>query len=356
MLSYFLPTVGRKVGGVERVAHDLAEGLTQRGHTVVVWSFDSAPERASYEVRPLPLRRLATSWLGRRLTMGYLGNFLPLLLDCRGADVVVAHGESCLLPVLGKPVVRVMHGSALAEALSATSPWRVVHQLGVYLQELLTGMSLPGCVAVSHSTRRYNPFVRRVIPNGIDTDTFFPDPSTKTPDPSLLFVGTLQGRKRGGLLLRWFDEVVRPRHPGATLWMVSEPGPEQPGVRYFPGIDNARLARLYREAWVYASPSEYEGFGLPYAEAMASGTPVVASPNPGSREVLGDGRFGLLAADADFAGAVNRLLDSSAERQEWVRRGLERAREYSRSTMIDRYERLLSSLCCPSRSRSERSA
>jgi glycosyltransferase involved in cell wall biosynthesis len=341
MISHFLPAVGRKVGGVESVADDLAEGLTRRGHDVVVWSYDVRPVEASYVVRPLPFRRLVTSWLGRRLTMGYLANFLPLMLNCRGADVIIAHGDSCLLPMLGKPVLRVMHGSALGEALSASSPSRCLLQLGVYIQELWSGMILPGCVAVSHNTRWYNPFVRRVIPNGIDTQTFFPDPGAKTATPTLLFVGTLQGRKRGNLLLEWFEMSIRPRHPGAQLWMVSTPGPELAGVHYFHGIDTPTLARMYREAWVYVSPSRYEGFGLPYVEAMTSGTPVVASPNPGSREVLAEGQFGLLADDTSFPEVVNRLLDDPAEREDWVRRGLERACEYSRVTMIDRYERLL---------------
>src|SRR5262249_42492768 len=139
----------------------------------------------------------------------------------------------------------------------------------------------------------------------------------------------------------WFDHYIRPRHPKANLWMVSVPGPEVPGVRYFHGIDQAHLARLYRSAWVYASPSRYEGFGLPYVEAMASGTPVVASPNPGSREVLRGGLAGTLAEDEDFPAAVNTLLGDAAAREELARRGLERAREYRRSTMVDRYERLL---------------
>jgi glycosyltransferase involved in cell wall biosynthesis len=344
MISYFLPTVGRKVGGVERVAHDLAEGLVSRGHEVVVWSYDARPDQASYVVRQLPFRPFAMSWLGRRITMGYLGNLLPLLIDWRGIDVIVAHGESCLLPFVGKPILRVMHGSALAEAMSATSPWRCLHQLGVYLQELLAGVSLSGCVAVSQSTRHYNPFIRQMIPNGIDTEAFFPDESARSPVPSILFVGTLQGRKRGAQLLQWFEQTIRPRHPRAVLWMVSTPGPEIPGVRYFHGIDNVQLVQLYRQAWVYASPSRYEGFGLPYVEAMASGTPVVASPNPGSREVLDEGRYGLLADDARFPEVVNRLLGAPAERQEWARRGQERARHYSRTTMIERYERLLFTL------------
>jgi glycosyltransferase involved in cell wall biosynthesis len=341
MIAYFLPVVGRKVGGVDRVAHDLADGLARRGHQVVVWSYDPRPERARYDVRPLPFRRFARSWLGKRLTMGYLGNLLPLALDWRGADVILANGDSWVLPVLGKPVVRVMYGSALAEALSASSPWRAVHQLGVYFQELLTGFLQPDCVGISQNTRRHNPFVRRVIPLGIDMEKFFPDPAARATGPTILCVATLQGRKRGSLMLEWFTRHIRPRHPEASLWMVSTPGPELPGVRYFHGIDDAHLVRLYREAWVYASPSRYEGFGLPYVEAMASGTPVVASPNPGSREVLGEGRYGVLAEDAAFPAAVNALLGDAAARQEWTRRGLEQAREYSRSAMIDRYERLL---------------
>ena len=345
IISHFLPTEGRKGGGVDCVAHDLAEGLARRGHSVVVWSYNPKPEGASYVVRPLPFRSVAISKWGQRLLMGYFGNFLPLLLDLRAADALVAHGDSMFLPLLGKPVVRIMHGSSLAEALFATSAWRKVNCLGMYLQELVAGLTIPGCVAVSQNTRYHNGFVRRVIPNGIDTSLFSPAPTAKTKAPSILFVGTLQGRKRGHLLLRWFEQEILPRCPGATLWMVSEPGPQQSGVQYFNGIGRSQLAQLYRQAWIYASPSRYEGFGLPYVEAMASGTPVVASPNWGSREVLGEGRFGVLADDDSFADAVKRLLDDSAERQKWTDRGLERAREYSHTTMIDRYEEVLLNLC-----------
>ena len=45
--------------------------------------------------------------------MGYLGNLLALLPDYRDFDAVIAHGDSLLLGFLGKPVLRVMHGSAL---------------------------------------------------------------------------------------------------------------------------------------------------------------------------------------------------------------------------------------------------
>jgi len=64
--SYGLPVVGQKRGGIERVAHDLAEGLSRRGHQVTVWTYDPKPEGASYEVASLPYRDFVLSRWGRQ--------------------------------------------------------------------------------------------------------------------------------------------------------------------------------------------------------------------------------------------------------------------------------------------------
>jgi phosphatidyl-myo-inositol alpha-mannosyltransferase len=351
VFSYGLPVVGEKRGGIERVAHELSDGLARRGHRVEVWTHDPRPEGAAYEVRPLPWKRFVSGWLGRRVTMGYLGNLLALLPDYGGADAVVALGDSLLLPLGGRPLVRVMAGSALGEARAARTPWRLVTQAGVYAQELATALTQTGCVGISRNTRRYNPLVRRVIPLGVDSEKFFPAPAEKTREPSVLFVGALDGRKRGRRLLEWFAGSVRPRHPAATLWMVSRPGPNLPGVTYHTGVGDAELAAMYRRAWVYASPSTYEGFGLPYLEAMASGTPVVATPNPGSREVLEGGADGRLVDDEEFGPALAGLLADAGAREELTRRGLARAREFSLSAMLDGYEELLSGVCARGRAR-----
>src|SRR5262245_45062925 len=121
MLSYSLPVEGQKRGGIERAAHTLAEGLVRRGHDVIVFSHDPRPIGAAYEVRELPWKSFVNTWAGRRLTMGYLGNVMSLVPDYSEFDAIVAHGDSLLLPLNGKPVLRVMHGSALGEARSATS-------------------------------------------------------------------------------------------------------------------------------------------------------------------------------------------------------------------------------------------
>lgn len=347
MFSYGLPTEGQKRGGIERAAHTLADGLALRGHEVVVFTHDRRPRGAAYDVCALPWKGFVETWFGRRVTMGYLGNLLAVLPDYRRFDVIVAHGDSLLLPLTGKPVLRVLHGSALGEARSAQTLGRFVLQLGVYTQEILTALLQNGVVAGSENTRRDTPFVRRVIPYGVDEQLFRPDPDARSEQPSIVFVGTLKGRKRGQVLVDIFCNTVRPAHPTALLTIVGEQGPPREGVEYRMGVSDPELASLYQRAWVYASPSTYEGFGLPYLEAMACGTPVVATPNPGSEEVLGGGAYGALALDTDFGRTLSSLLADAQARAALAARGLERAHEYSLTAMLTRYEELLFALAAP---------
>jgi glycosyltransferase involved in cell wall biosynthesis len=212
------------------------------------------------------------------------------------------------------------------------------------VQEVLTALITPGTVAVSDNTRRANPFIRHTIAHGVDTRLFHPASGEKTAVPSIVFVGTCDGRKRGGFLLDVFQRLVRPMHGDAVLMFVGPQGPVVPGVSYHTGISDAELASLYRRAWVYASPSTYEGFGLPYLEAMACGTAVLATPNAGSREVIGSHANGRLVEDEGFGSALLDLLNDAGRRRASESAGLLRAREFSIDVMIDRYESLLMQL------------
>ena len=84
------------------------------------------------------------------------------------------------------------------------------------------------------------------------------------------------------------------------------------------------LAALYRGAAALLFPTRYEGFGLPVLEAMASGTPIVATPDEAVREVAGDAA--VYALPHELAPAV---LQALAERDRLVAAGLERARTFS---------------------------
>jgi glycosyltransferase involved in cell wall biosynthesis len=178
-----------------------------------------------------------------------------------------------------------------------------------------------------------------VIPCGYDPTVFFPA-DIKSAGPSILFVGDLGTRKRGDLLLEVFARVVRATVPTAELWMVTTERVAAPGVRWFGRVPTTTLVELYQQAWVFCLPSLYEGFGVPYLEAMACGTPVVATLNGGAEEVLEAGAAGRIVAEGEIGPEIVRLLADSSARQALANLGLARVGRYAISQIATQYEAL----------------
>ena len=137
-------------------------------------------------------------------------------------------------------------------------------------------------------------------------------------------VGTIQPRKRvehvidafvrTGAAARGWQLVVAGRlRPGyAPAWVSAPPA----GVCWLGAIDDQSLRALYAAAEVFVSASEYEGFGLTVAEAMAAGTAVVAVATSSLPEVVGDA--GILVERSDpalLADALGRILDDTTLRR-----------------------------------------
>jgi len=141
----------------------------------------------------------------------------------------------------------------------------------------------------------------------------------------LLLSGSIEARKSPLLAADAASAVGRrlvvagPERDGA---LASELRARGADVRGF--VSKDELVRLVQEAAALLFPTRHEGFGLPVAEAMAAGTPVVATPDPAVREVGGDAVA--YAVPSDFAEVLEGVL---ADPEPWSRAGLERVRMFS---------------------------
>jgi glycosyltransferase involved in cell wall biosynthesis len=204
-------------------------------------------------------------------------------------------------------------------------------------------------IAVSETTRRdlieryAVPAERvRVVYNGVDHTRFRPAEVDAEAIarrfgvryPFILCVGSLMPWRNAARLLR---VVARLKHygllfVGRDIWgtdptarLAAEHGWDW--ARFTGYASDADLPALYAAASVFAYPSLYEGFGIPPVEAMACGTPVVASNAGALPEVLGDAA--LLVDPYDENGLADALQAAASDSGTLRKRGIERAARYT---------------------------
>ena len=353
LFSSSLPEPGRKVGGVELFVHRLANALTDRGHEVVLHSFArAAPGDARYVLRRVGSPRIAESKPGRF-------GLCPVLLnrlDDRTLDVLNIHGDDWFFLRRVMPTVRTFHGSALREFQSATSVRHKALQALVFPGELLASRlatkSYTVCAGMPGGYRLAGalPQGGGLFPDMVD----LPGDLPPFPDPTVLFVGTWEGRKRGRMLRDAFEAETLRAHPSAKLLMVSDHCEESEHVRWIVNPDDRALSELYARSWLFCLPSTYEGFGQPYIEAMAHGTPVLATQNPGIDYVSSGGRFAAVTDDDSLGREMSQLLSDWTRRLELSNRGLVRAADFGWERSCEEHERAFAAAIELHRSRRRR--
>ncbi|MFI9200609.1 glycosyltransferase family 4 protein [Streptomyces sp. NPDC053048] len=282
-------------------------------------------------------------------------------LAARRGDFDVIHDNQTLgygllggPAALGAPLVTTIHHPITVDRqleLDAAQDWKrraaVRRWYAFTTMQKRVARRLPSVLTVSGSSRqeiaehlgvRHNRI--HVVHIGADTGLFSPDPAVAEIPGRIVTTSSADVPLKG--LVHLIDALakVRAEHPGAHLVVVgkrAENGPVATAIRrhglesaveFVKGITDAELVDLVRSAEVACVPSLYEGFSLPAAEAMATGTPLVATTGGAIPEVAGpDGETCLAVppGDADaLAVALNRLLGDPDLRRRLGAAGRER--------------------------------
>ncbi|MFD7711224.1 glycosyltransferase family 4 protein [Streptomyces sp. NPDC059785] len=279
-------------------------------------------------------------------------------LRARRGEFDVVHDNQTLgyglLGDVGAPLVTTIHHPITVDRkleLDAAETWQrrasVRRWYAFTRMQKRVARRLPSVLTVSGTSRqeiadhlRVRGERIHVVHIGADTDLFSPDPAVAQVPGRIVTTSSADVPLKGLVFLVEALAKVRAEHPAAHLVVVgkrAEDGPvaaaiERYGlegaVEFVKGISDAELVDLVRSAEVACVPSLYEGFSLPAAEAMATGTPLVATTGGAIPEVAGtDGETCLAVPPGDpgaLAAGLSRLLGDAELRARLGLAGRER--------------------------------
>jgi glycosyltransferase involved in cell wall biosynthesis len=306
--------------GTERFAHDLGAGLAARGHAVRLLTSHRGRTARGAEDGMIVVRhpRLPDGRLRRRLYEDHLGHlpFTYATLRARRDEVAHAlfHTDALAARRAGVPYVYSFMGVATRRGLVGRR--RRAEMVRTAATDAHATVVLSE--AARDAARRWLGIDARVIHPGVDLAAFTPGGERAEPFTIVCPAALDAPHKRPRLLLDAFARVRRQR-PGARLVLDARSGLEGEGIEPRALDDHDALVAAYREAHVCALASEGEAFGLVLLEALACGTPAVASADGGGAEVTdttfsGDDPRALAEAILAAAGADPAACRARAER------------------------------------------
>jgi glycosyltransferase involved in cell wall biosynthesis len=323
-------------GGAETTLLRLLRGLAGRGWEVTLTAPTSGSLSSEATRRGLGFAELALGGLHDGQGARAILSWPRARRLARSADVVYLNGAVCgrLLPALGARGRRVvLHIHDMVERVPRF--WR------------RADLVLAASEAVAARLRGLDPLV--VYPP-VDLDPPAAEPPWHASSgPVIGFVGRVE-RRKGPLDLVRAAPAIKQGADGARIVIVgddpygSDPGYtrsvlESPEIEHYPWVENA--PGLMRHLDVLVLPSYREPFGTVLAEAMAVGTPVVATAVDGLPEVVADGVSGRLVHPGDPSALAAAVLDVLAHREAMAAAAREQARRFDTEQHVERIERLI---------------
>ena len=267
------------------------------------------------------------------------------------------------LQAVGMPVVTTIHHPITRDRdiALANEPRKSLRLLlrrwyGFLRMQTKVARSLRHIITVSEFSRQdlarqfgADPDHVTVIHNGVDCDEFRPIPTVARDPNRLITTASADQPLKGTQHLLPAFATLRECHPDLRLTFVGRPKPGgsterqinalglQHAIDFHHGIGSCEIVQLYAQASIAIVPSEYEGFGLPAAEAMACGVPVVSSDGGALPEVVG--KAGIVVPRANpgaLADAIDALLRDPVRREALGHAGRQRMLQYFNwSTVAD---------------------
>ncbi len=159
----------------------------------------------------------------------------------------------------------------------------------------------------------------------------------KAKKPYFLFVGAMKRTKNIPGLIRGFNYFLGKSNldydlyiVGGDKWLDPDIEKKHQNIKFLGFVTDEKLASLYRGAVAFVAPSFYEGFGIPFLEAMKSGCPVISSNVSSVPEVVGDAGISINPQSSKELGEA--MIDVSTnfkKRKAMVKKSLKRARNFS---------------------------
>jgi glycosyltransferase involved in cell wall biosynthesis len=349
IVSYYPP----HLGGMENAVKEISENLAKRGHQVEVFTSDIGCKKGKLRsTKNLKIHYLK-SWESAHTPI--IPSLFFKLLKISKDSIMHVHIAQALVPEVVYLVSKIKKIPYIVHIHLDVGP---SGKLGILLplyKRIFLKRVLKSASKIVILNRKYRILINRdynifknivIIPNGVSKKFFINKKNTKHEQINLLFVGRLSIQKNIPKLIK-AASLLKSK---AILNIVGD-GEKKIEIEKYISSNNLKnvilhgkkigkdLINFYQNADIFLLASDYEGLPLVLLEAMASGTPIIASDVIGIREIIGEA--GILInppTSENFAREIDKLIENKKIREKLAEKGRKKANNYDWSKIAKKFE------------------
>lgn len=350
VISYFPP----HLGGMEACAKEIAERLARKGHQIEVYTSDIGCKNERLKsAKDFKIRYLKSFEFAHT---PIIPNLFFKLLKIPKYSIIHLHLVQSFVPEIVWLVSKIRKVPYIAHVHLDVGPSGKLGSLLPLYKRLFLKRVLSRASKVVCLTEEYEKFINKkygiiknkiiTIPNGVSEKFLISKKDINSNNINLLFVGRLSIQKNVPRLIN----AISLLKGKATLHIVGSGEKENEIKKLISDkkLNNVilhgkkvgrDLVNFYKSADIFILPSDREGLPLVLLEAMASGTPIIASSVMGIREFVGDA--GILVnppTPKKFAMAIDELIENKEKRNTLSIRGREKVKQYDWNKIVKKFE------------------